>query len=96
MTTLDDAMARQQAIQRKRTVAWILFALLLPVALLFWSEFVFGLGNLAEIGILQLLAEGMIALLASLGAVRACRSGMRLNRELADTCRLLGENGDRE
>lgn len=94
MTTLDDAMARQMVIQRKRTISWALFGLLVPVALLFWSEVIFGLANLAAIGILQTLAETIIALLASYGTVHTFRSGMALNRMLGDTTRLLDEDGD--
>jgi hypothetical protein len=94
MSTLSDAIARQQAIQRKRTVSWILFGLLVPVALLFWSEVIFGLSNLAAVGILQMLGEAVIALVASYGAVHTYRSGMRFNRKLADTSRLLGEVSD--
>jgi hypothetical protein len=94
MTTLDDAMARQAVIQRRRTISWILFGLFVPVALLFWSEAIFGLGNLAAVGILQTLAETIIALLASYGAVHTFRSGMRLNRMLDDTTRLLDEDSD--
>ena len=62
MRHLDDAIQRQQAVQRKRTFAWALFGILLPVSLLFWSEVVFGLCHLSEIGILQLLAEFIVSL----------------------------------
>ena len=53
MRKLDEAIERQQAIQRKRTIAWILFGVLAPVSLLFWLEVVFALGHLHEIGILR-------------------------------------------
>jgi ABC-type transport system involved in cytochrome bd biosynthesis fused ATPase/permease subunit len=88
---LDDAIERQQAIQRKRTVAWILFGVLAPVSLLFWLEVVFALGHLPEIGILQLLAELLLALIASFTAVQAYQSGMQYNKLIADTSRLLDD-----
>ena len=89
MRKLDEAIEHQQAIQRKRTVAWILFGVLAPVSLLFWLEVVFALGHLPEIGILQLLAELLLALIASFTAVQAYQSGMQYNKLIADTSRLL-------
>ena len=89
MRKLDDAIERQQAIQRKRTIAWILFGVLAPVSLLFWLEVVFALGHLPEIGILQLLAELLLALIASFTAVQAYQSGMQYNKLIADISRLL-------
>ncbi len=91
MRKLDEAIERQQAIQRKRTIAWILFGVLAPVSLLFWLEVVFALGHLPEIGILQLLAELLLALIASFTAVQAYQSGMRYNKSIADTSRLLDD-----
>ena len=89
MRKLDEAIEHQQAIQRKRTVAWILFGVLAPVSLLFWLEVVFALGHLPEIGILQLLAEFLLALIASFTAVQTYQSGMQYNKLIADTSRLL-------
>ncbi len=94
MRKLDDAIERQQAIQRKRTIAWILFGVLAPVSLLFWLEVVFALGHLPEIGILQLLAELLLALIASFTAVQAYQSGMRYNKSIADTSRLLDDEAE--
>jgi ABC-type transport system involved in cytochrome bd biosynthesis fused ATPase/permease subunit len=94
MRKLDDALERQQAIQRKRTIAWILFAVLAPVSLLFWLEVVFALGHLPEIGILQLLAELLVALIASFTAVQAYQSGMQYNKLIADTSRLLDDEAE--
>jgi ABC-type transport system involved in cytochrome bd biosynthesis fused ATPase/permease subunit len=94
MRKLDDALERQQAIQRKRTIAWILFAVLAPVSLLFWLEVVFALGHLPEIGILQLLAELLLALIASFTAVQAYQSGMQYNKLIADTSRLLDDEAE--
>ncbi len=91
MRKLDEALERQQAIQRKRTIAWIMFGVLAPVSLLFWLEVVFALGHLPEIGILQLLAELLLALIASFTAVQAYQSGMRYNKSIADTSRLLDD-----
>ena len=91
MRKLDEAIERQQAIQRKRTIAWIMFGVLAPVSLLFWLEVVFALGHLPEIGILQLLAELLLALIASFTAVQAYQSGMRYNKSIADTSRLLDD-----
>ncbi len=91
MRTLDEAIERQQAIQRKRTIAWIMFGVLAPVSLLFWLEVVFALGHLPEIGILQLLAELLLALIASFTAVQAYQSGMQYNKLIADTSRLLDD-----
>ena len=91
MRKLDEAIERQQAIQRKRTIAWILFGVLAPVSLLFWLEVVFALGHLPEIGVLQLLAELLLALIASFTAVQAYQSGMQYNKLIADTSRLLDD-----
>lgn len=91
MRKLDEAIERQQAIQRKRTIAWILFGVLAPVSLLFWLEVVFALGHLPEIGILQLLAELLLALIASFTAVQAYQSGTQYNKSIADTSRLLDD-----
>jgi len=91
MRKLDEAIERQQVIQRKRTIAWILFGVLTPVSLLFWLEVVFALGHLPEIGILQLLAELLLALIASFTAVQAYHSGMQYNKSIADTSRLLDD-----
>ncbi len=91
MRKLDDAIERQQAIQRKRTIAWILFGVLAPVSLLFWLEVVFALGHLPDIGILQLLAELLLALIATFTAVHAYQSGMQHNKLIADTSRLLDD-----
>ncbi len=91
MRKLDDAIERQQAIQRKRTIAWILFGVLAPVSLLFWLEVVFALGHLPDIGILQLLAELLLALIATFTAVQAYQSGMQHNKLIADTSRLLDD-----
>ncbi len=94
MRKLDEAIERQQAIQRKRTIAWILFGVLAPVSLLFWLEVVFALGHLPEIGILQLLAELLLALIASFTAVQAYQSGMQYNKLIADTSRLLDDEAE--
>lgn len=93
---LDEALERQRAVQRKRTIAWTAFGILVPVSLLFWLEVVFALAHLPEVGILQLLAELIVAFVATAGAVQMCRSGMRCNRLLADASRLLDENGEVE
>ena len=89
MNKLDDALQRQQAVQRKRTIAWAMFGILLPVALLFWFEVVFAVGHLAEVGMLQLVAEFIVALFSTAGAVQMYRSGTRYNHLLSDTSRLL-------
>ncbi len=89
MRKLDDAMKRQQAVQRRRTFAWALFGILAPVSLLFWLEVIFALGHLSDVGILQLVAELLMAIISTLAAVHMYRSGMRLNKMLADTSRLL-------
>lgn len=96
MRHLDDAIEHQQVIQRKRTIAWIIFGLLVPISLLFWSEVVFGLGHLSEVGFLQLAAELIVAAFSTFGAVQTFRSGMRLNRTLSDTSQLLDDTGDIE
>lgn len=96
MNKLGDAMERQQAVQRKRTTAWAIFGILLPVSLLFWFEVIFAFGHLPEIGILQLSAELIVALIATGAAVHMFRSGIRFNRMLTDTSRLLGESGESE
>ena len=89
MRKLDDAMKRQQAVQRKRTFAWASFGILAPVSLLFWFEVVFALSHLSAVGILQLVAELLMAIISALAAVYMYRSGMSLNKMLADTSRLL-------
>lgn len=89
MRHLDDALQRQQAVQRKRTIAWVLFGILVPISLLFWFEVIFAFGHLSEVGLLQLLAESIVALFSTLGAIQMYRSGIRYNRLLADTSRLL-------
>jgi hypothetical protein len=94
MMHLGDAIERQQVVQRKRTIAWILFGILLPVSLLFWFEVIFALSHLAEVGILQLSAEFIVALFSALGAAYSFRSGMQFNRMIADTSRLLDDNRD--
>ena len=92
MRKLDDAMKRQQAVQRRRTFSWASFGILAPVSLLFWFEVIFALGHLSDVGILQLVAELLMAIISAIAAVHMYRSGMRLNKMLADTSRLL--NGD--
>ena len=89
MKYLDDAIQRQQAVQRKRTIAWILFGILVPVALLFWFEVFFAFGHLAEVGMLQLVAEFVVALFSTAGAAQMYRSGIQYNHLLSDTSRLL-------
>ncbi len=96
MSKLDDALRRQQAVQHKRTIAWGLFATLVPVSLLFWLEVVFALGNLSELGVLQPLAELVIAIASTLAAVHMYRSGMRFNKLLADPSRLLDDDFETE
>jgi hypothetical protein len=91
---LEDAIQRQQAIQRKRTRAWALFGILVPVSLLFWLEVIFAVGHMPEIGILQLLLELLIALVTTLAVVHAFRSGMQFNKLLADTSRLLDDDAE--
>jgi len=93
MSALDDALQRQQEIQRKRTIAWIIFALLVPISLLFWSEVIFGFGHFSDVGLLQLAAEFIVAAFATVGAVQTFRSGMRFNRLLSDTSQLLDDGG---
>ena len=92
MRNLDEAIERQQAVQRKRSTAWALFGILLPVSLLFWLEVIFALGHLPDIGVLQLLAESLIALVSTFCAVQAYRSGMQYNKILADTFQLLDDD----
>jgi len=89
MRKLDDAMKRQQAVQRRRTFAWATFGILAPVSLLFWFEVIFALGHLSDVGFLQLVAELLMAVISAIAAVHMYRSGMRLNKMLADTSRLL-------
>ena len=96
MKKLEDAIERQQAVQRRRTLAWALFGILAPVSLLFWLEVVFGFGHVAEVGILQLLAEFILALLFTFAAVQMFRAGMLFNRLLADTSRLLENSAESE
>ena len=92
MRKLDDALQRQQAVQRKRTFAWALFGILTPVSLLFWLEVIFALGHLSDIGSLQLVAELLIAIISTLAAVHMCRSGIRFNKMLGDTSQLLDDD----
>lgn len=94
MSSLGDAIERQQAVQRKRTIVWALFGILVPVSLLFWLEVFFGLGHLSEIGILQLLAEAVIALIAALAAAYMYRSGKRYNKLLADPSQFLNDRAE--
>jgi len=94
MRKLDDAMKRQQAVQRRRTFAWASFGILAPVSLLFWFEVIFALGHLPDVGVLQLVAELLMAIISAIATVQMYRSGMRLNKLLADTSRLLdGDTG---
>jgi hypothetical protein len=94
MKHLDEAIERQREFQRRRTIAWILFALLVPVSLLFWSEVIFGFGHFADVGLLQIAAEFIVAIFSTIGAVQMFRSGMRFNRMHSDTSQLLDESGD--
>ena len=94
MRTLEDALQRQQAVQRKRTIAWALFGLLVPISLLFWSEVIFAVGHLDEVGLLQLSAELIVALFSTLGAVQTFRSGIRYNKLFADPSRLLHDSAE--
>jgi len=96
MKKLEDAIRRQQAVQRSRTLAWALFSVFVPVSLLFWFEVIFALANIAEVGILQLSAEFLLALLFALAAVQMFRAGMHFNRLLADPSRLLDNNAETE
>jgi hypothetical protein len=96
MRHLEDAIQRQEAVQRKRTFSWALFGILLPVSVLFWLEVVFALGHFSEVGALQLSAESVVALLSTLGAIQAFRTGLRYNRLLADPSRLLHDSADTE
>ena len=91
---LDDAIRHQQAVQRNRTFSWALFSVFVPVSLLFWSEAIFAIGHMAEVGILRLLAEFVLALLFTLAAVQMFRAGVHFNRLLANPSRLL--DGDAE
>ena len=94
MRKLDDAMQRKQAVQRRRTFAWASFGILAPVSLLFWFEVVFALRHLPAVGILQLVAELLMAIICTLAALHMYRSGMSLNKLLADTSQLLdGDSG---
>ncbi|MFQ5982634.1 MAG: hypothetical protein ACE5KS_04580 [Woeseiaceae bacterium] len=95
MTKLEDAIRRQQAVQRSRAFAWALFSILVPVSLLFWFEAIFGVIHLDEVGILQLAAEFILALLSTFGAVVMFRAGLRYNRLLADPDRLLRDDAER-
>ncbi len=92
MRILDDAIERQQAVQRKRTIAWALFGILTLVSLLFWLEVIFALGHLSEIGSLQLAAELLIAIISTTAAVHTYRSGIRFNKLLGDTSQLLDDD----
>ncbi len=91
MSKLDAAIQRQQAVQRKRTLAWALFGILVPVSLLFWLEVIFALGHLSDIGFLQLTAESLFAIISTLTAIHMYRSGMRFNKLLEDTSQLLDD-----
>ena len=94
MRKLDDAIERQQAVQGKRTVAWAIFTLMVLVSLIFWLEVLFALGHLTEIGVLQLLAESLVALISTIAAVNAYRSGKRYNDLLADTSRFFDDRAE--
>ncbi len=96
MKNLDDAIRHQQAVQRNRTFSWALFSVFVPVSLLFWSEAIFALGHIAEVGILQLLAEFVLALFFTLAAVQMFRAGMHFNRLLANPSRLLDSDAETE
>lgn len=89
MNRLDDAIKRQQAVQRSRALAWILFAAALTISLLVWIEVIFGFLNFDDISMLQLSAEVILALLLGFAATQMFRKGLRLNRLLADPARLL-------
>ncbi len=91
---LDDAIRHQQAVQRNRTFSWALFSVFVPVSLLFSSEAIFALGHIAEVGILQLLAEFVLALFFTFAAVQMFRAGVHFNQLLANPSRLL--DGDAE
>ena len=94
MRKLEDAIRRQQAVQRSRTLAWALFAVFVPVAILFWLEAVFALVNISKVGMLQLLAELILALLFTFAAIQMFRNGVRFNRLVADPSRLLEPDAD--
>ncbi len=92
MRRLDAALERQEAVQRRRTVAWAAFGILAPVSLLFWLEVIFALGHLSDVGILQLVAELLLAVIATLAATHMYRSGMRYNKMFKDTAQLLDDD----
>ncbi len=92
MRKLDDAMQRQEAVQRRRTLAWAFFGILAPISLLFWLEVFFALGHLSDVGILQLVAELLIAILSTMAAIQQYRSGIRFNKLLGDTAQLLDDD----
>ncbi len=92
MRKLDDAIERQEAVQRRQTVAWAIFGILAPVALLFWLEVIFALSHLSDVGILQLVAELLIAIISTLAAIHNYRSGIRFNKLLGDTSRLFDDD----
>ncbi len=92
MRRLDAALERQEAVQRRRTVSWAAFGILAPVSLLFWLEVIFALGHLSDVGILQLVAELLLASICTLAAIYVYRSGMRLNKLFRDTSQLLDDD----
>ncbi|MFQ5548552.1 MAG: hypothetical protein ACE5FV_09680 [Woeseia sp.] len=94
MNRLDNAIRRQQVVQRSRTIAWALFAFFVPVSLLFVGEVIFGFLHVDEVGVLQLLAELVLALLFAFAAAKMFRAGLRFNRLLADPDRLMHEDPD--
>lgn len=94
MKKLDEAIRRQQAVQRSRALAWALFSVFVPLSLLFWFEVVFGFSHLDEVGVLQMLAEAVLALLFTFAAVQTFRAGIRFNQLLANPERLLHDNED--
>ena len=96
MKKFNDAIRRQRAVQRSRTIAWALFAVFVPIALLFGLEVVFGLLNFDAVGLLQLLAEAVLALLFTLAAVQMFRAGVHFNQLHADPDRLLNDDAESE
>ena len=92
MLRLDAALERQEAVQRRRTVSWASFGILAPVSLLFWLEVIFALGHLSDVGTLQLVAELLLAVIATLAAMHMYRSGMRFNKLFRDTSQLLDDD----
>ncbi|MFQ6005836.1 MAG: hypothetical protein ACE5OQ_10055 [Woeseia sp.] len=94
MKILNRAIRRQQAVQRSRTIAWALFAVFVAVSLLFVVEVIFGFLHMDEVGVLQLLAELILALLFAFAAAKMFRAGLRFNRLLADPDSLMHNNPD--